>query len=123
MWVVIPEASDSLDPFLKEIGVAWVVRKLAASVQVTTTLLHTPDKFSVHDKSSAGETLVELTPDGEYREVTNSENKTSRMKCTQGDGEFQEPPRGICPSQLQLPCIAVQWEFLYCLACADEQVR
>lgn len=81
-WMVIPEQSDPLEAFLKEIGVPWVARKVIGNLQMTTTLSLEPGGwFVVHDRSSAGESTTRMRADATFHEVVGSDKKSSPIRC------------------------------------------
>lgn len=81
-WKSNDEKSDSLEPFLKELDVAWVLRKVFMNMKIVTTLTHTRDRFTVMEVSSAGENRTELLLDGVRREKVSSDGKKTYVSAT-----------------------------------------
>lgn len=61
-WVADETKSDSLEPFLKEMELSWMIRKVILKLSVVTTIEHSMERFDITEKSSANEQLQVRTP-------------------------------------------------------------
>lgn len=108
-WVIDKSRSDTLDEFLSLMGLPWIARKLAGSLEVTAMTKHDVAAGSIvtEDHSSMGITVTTYTLDGQSRSVTR-DGKTSVMTSTLltvpppprlGSGEAWAPPSDPLLSQ------------------------
>lgn len=86
-WKVDKTRGDTLDGLMKELGVAWLARKVVLALDVTTRIEHDPRAHTctVTDLSSAGEQATTHQTNGEWNEVRTKEGKTIRMCAREGE--------------------------------------
>ena len=74
-WQLDLKASTSLEVLLLAMGSPWVVRKLAASMEIQSKVVHTPESLVVTDTSSMGSNTETQTLDWKERTITGSDGK------------------------------------------------
>jgi hypothetical protein len=52
-WVLDLRASNSSDPLLKRLGVSWIERKLADSIELESIYTQTPSLLTIHTRGPA----------------------------------------------------------------------
>jgi hypothetical protein len=69
-WVLDLRASNSSDPMLKRLGVSWIERKLADSIELESIYTQTPSLLTIHTRGPAfGRTeLIRIDGQAETKE-------------------------------------------------------
>lgn len=83
-WLLDRTRSDTLDAMLTLMGVPWIARKIANSIEITAVMRHEvlAATLVAEDHSSMGITSNEYTFDGKPKNVTSKEGKTSVVTAT-----------------------------------------
>jgi len=70
IWVLDLRASNSSDPMLKRLGVSWIERKLADSIELESIYSQTPSLLTIHTRGPAfGRTeLIRIDGQAETKE-------------------------------------------------------
>ena len=64
-WALDLRASDSSDPMLKRLGVSWIERKLADSIELESIYSQTPSLLTIHTRGPAFGRTELIRIDGE----------------------------------------------------------
>lgn len=83
-WVVDRAHSDSMDDMLTLMGLPWVARKLAGSLEVTAVTKPAPDcsVIDTEDVSSMGVTRTHYALDNTTHAATGSDGRVSHVTCS-----------------------------------------
>jgi hypothetical protein len=65
IWVLDLHASSSSDPMLKRLGVSWIERKLADSIQLESIYTQTPGLLAIHTRGPAFGRTEQIRIDGQ----------------------------------------------------------
>jgi hypothetical protein len=84
-WSIDRPRSDGLGEMLRLMGVPWVARKIAESLEVVSAVTdHRPRgelRLTVEDRSSLGNSSSSYVLDGKPRAVTGKDGKTATLTC------------------------------------------
>jgi hypothetical protein len=82
-WVIDKSRSDSLDEMLKLMGLGYLLRKMAASIEVVSTATHDRARgvLTSEDRSSVMTATTTYVFDGQPHNVKGSDGKTAVVTC------------------------------------------
>ena len=100
-WVLDQRRSDSLDPFLRAMDLNWVARKLAMSISLVNTVLHTAHAVVLVDKSSLFTKRTVVWLDGVARDLVGDDGKVATLRAWVASRSFTPPSDAPVPLDAQ----------------------
>lgn len=81
VWRIDRKTSQPLEELLKEMGVPWLGRKMAESIEVVSTVKHTPEALSIEDATPLGVFPNTYHLDWQAREVKGADGKKVTVRA------------------------------------------
>ena len=85
-WKEDKARSTPLDDMLREMGIPWVFRRVAASIDATSAITHSAETCVVIDTSNLGNNTTTLYLDGELRMVKGTDGKVTKQTAMAAGG-------------------------------------
>jgi hypothetical protein len=96
-WVVDPARSESLEPFLRALDLPAAARKVALSLRVCNSILHTGNTLTLVDKSPVFTNRTALWLDGIARDRVGDDGKVAVLRAWRVSPSFVPPPDAPLP--------------------------
>ena len=98
VWAVDDNASDSLEPMMKALGLPWAARKIALSLKFTVSIVHTASELHFVSKCRMFAHPTDLLLDGLVRQTVNDKGAIVLQRAWQNVPGFT-PPAALPPAE------------------------